>query len=328
LFQETQKSTTLKGSVVDWLLEDTQPSIRYLALTELLDKSRSDPEAKVARRSITERGWAKEILEKQTPSGYWISEENLYFPKYISTNWMLLVLSDLGLTRDNPRVERACQLWVKRFEMKDGGFNDEPRDKVGHLCLTGNMVRALVKFGYADDPIVRRAFEWLVEIQRESGGWDCFLGKGNLDSWEPLSAFAVYPRQMWTRSMKLSVERGAEFYLEKELHKEGKRYAPWYRFHYPTHYYYDLLVGLDFMTALGYSSDKRLGYAISLLKKKRKMDGKWNLDAVNPDPESPVAKWGRKHPDQASIPFALESPRRPSKMITLNALRILKRISG
>jgi hypothetical protein len=320
--------TTLKKSVIDWLLEENQPSIRYLALTELLDRSKKDPEVKSAMKSITKIGWVKDILEKQTPGGYWIDEKNLYFPKYISTNWMLLVLSDLGLTRENPRIERACQLWMNRFRMKDGGFNDEPRDKVGHLCLTGNTVRALVKFGYVNDPVVRRAFEWLVKYQTESGGWDCFLGKGNLDSWEPLSAFAVYPRQKWTRSMKLAVEKGAEFYLERELHKEGKHYAPWYRFHYPVHYYYDLLVALDFMTALGYSSDKRLGFAVSLLKKKRRRDGRWNLDAVNPDPESPVAKWDRKHPKLASIPFALESPRKPSKMITLNAMKVLNRIAG
>lgn len=322
-----RKEQTLEKSVVDWLLEEDQPSIRYLALTELLDMPKGDPEAKAERRKIAERGWAKGILQKQAPGGYWIWEKNLYFPKYTSTNWMLLVLADLGLTREDPRIEKACRLWTKRFGMKDGGFNDEPRDKVGHLCITGNTVRALVKFGYANERVVSRAFEWLVKNQRESGGWDCFLGKGNLDSWEPLSAFAVYPHQKWTRSMKLSVERGAEFYLARELHKEGRRYAPWYRFHYPVHYYYDLLVGLDFMTALGYSSDKRLGYAVSLLKEKRRSDGRWNLDAVNPDPESPVAKWDRGHPNQASTPFALERPQRPSKMITLGALRVLKRIS-
>ncbi len=82
------------------------------------------------------------------------------------------------------------------------------------------------------------------------------------------------------------------------------------------------------MTALGYSDDKRLEYAISLLKKKRRTDGRWNLGDVNPDPESPVARWDTKHPDQASTPFTLESPRRPSKMITLNALKVLKRIAG
>ncbi|HKW04095.1 MAG TPA: hypothetical protein VJN71_02230 [Nitrososphaerales archaeon] len=318
----------MKKSVIDWLLEENQPSMRYLALTELLDRPKNDTQVKSSKRNIPKLGWAKDILEKQNKGGYWIDESDLYFPKYISTNWMLLVLSDLGLTRENPSIERACQLWIKRFGMKDGGFNDEPRDKVSHLCLTGNTARALVKFGYANDPRVIRAFEWLAKNQRKSGGWDCFLGKGNLDSWEPLSAFAVYPRQKWTRSMKLAVERGAEFYLERELHKEGRRYAPWYRFHYPVHYYYDLLVGLDFMTALGYSSDKRLGYAISLLKKKRRRDGRWNLDEANPDPESPIAKWDRKHPKEASIPFALDSPRRANKMITLTALKVLKRIAG
>lgn len=318
----------MKKSVIDWLLEENQPSIRYLALTELLDRSKSDSEVKSARRNIPKIGWAKDILEKQNKNGFWIDEKNLYFPRYTSTNWMLLVLSDLGLTRQNPRIARACKLWMKRFGMKDGGFNDEPRDKVGHLCLTGNTVRALVKFGYADDQRVRRGFEWLVKNQTELGGWDCFLGKGNLDSWEPMSAFAVYPQQKWTKSMKLAVQKGAEFYLERELHREGKHYAPWYRFHYPVHYYYDLLVGLEFMTALGYSSDKRLSYAISLLKKKRRADGRWNLDAVNPDPESPVAKWDKKHPKQASIPFALESPQKPSKIITLNALKVLNRIAG
>ncbi|MGI0085247.1 MAG: hypothetical protein ACREBQ_09210 [Nitrososphaerales archaeon] len=125
--------------------------------------------------------------------------------------------------------------------------------------------------------------------------------------------------------MKQSVEKGAAFFLEHELHKQGDRYPPWHRFHYPIHYYYDLLVGLDFMTALGYTSDKRLDYAISLLKKKQRSDGRWNLDSVNPDPESPQGRWNKEHPKQASIQFALEKPKEPSKMITLTALKILSR---
>ena len=80
------------------------------------------------------------------------------------------------------------------------------------------------------------------------------------------------------------------------------------------------------MTALGYSSDRRLGYAISLLKKKRRRDGRWNLDSLNPDPESPQGKWDKSHPKQASIHFALEKPGKPSKMITLNALKVLRRM--
>lgn len=140
-----------------------------------------------------------------------------------------------------------------------------------------------------------------------------------------MSAFAVYPKQKWTRSMKRSVEMGAEFYLERELHRQGARYRPWYRFHYPNHYFYDLLVGLDFMTALGYGGDKRLDYALSLLKKKRRRDGKWLLEAVHPDVEGGVTKYYEK---LNPTPVSLDKSGEPSKMITLRAMTVLHRVQN
>jgi hypothetical protein len=322
-----------ESQVIDWLLEENQPSIRYLTLTELLGRSEKDSEVKSAKENLAKVGWAKDILETQSPEGYWLRERSLFVPLYIATFWMILVLSDLGVTKEEPRVDKAAQLWLNRSQTKDGGFGRTGNAKEGHLCITGNTARSMVKLGYEDNPKVRSAFRWLVENQSDKGGWSCwnFGGRHNsrdLDSWEPLSAFAVYPRQKWTRGMKEAVERGAEFYLEKQLHilPKGEQYAPWYRFHYPVHHYYDLLVGLDFMTALGYTEDKRLGHAISLLKEKRRPDGRWNLDTVNPDPESEQAKWDRKNPKKATIPFALERVGKPSKMITLTALKVLKRI--
>jgi hypothetical protein len=191
----------------------------------------------------------------------------------------------------------------------------------------GNTARALVKFGYGDHPSVERAFDWLARNAAPLGGWSCFGSGRNLDSWEPMSAFAVYPRQKWTKAMKEAVEKGAEFYLQRELHVQGDDYPPWYRFHYPNHYYYDVLVGLDFMTALGYAGDKRLGFALSLLKKKRLSDGRWNLDSVHPDVEGAMAEWYSRHPKHVPVPFALEKPGEPSKMITLRALQVLGRVN-
>jgi len=309
---------------LDWLLEEPQPSIRYLALTKLLGKPENDPEVQSARQMITREGWAADILSKQMLGGWWIEEESLYKPKYVSTNWMLLILSDLGLTKVDSRIAKACELWIERFAKKDGGFGAEGWSK-SHLCIVGNTARALVKFDYVDHPKVRSAFEWLVKNQAKKGGWSCFGSGRNLDSWEAMSAFAAYPRQKWTKSMKRSVELGAEFYLERELHTQGTRYRPWYRFHYPVHYYYDLLVGLDFITALGYGDDKRLKDAVSLLAKKRRGDGKWLLDAVHPDLEGSMAKWYQK---RSPTPFTLENPGEPSKMITLKAIQVLNRVKS
>lgn len=319
---------------IDWLLEKDQPSIRYHALTTLLGRPESDPEVKAAKGDIAKKGWAKDILEEQLPGGTWVHEKSLFLPTFHATFWVLLILSDLGLTKDDPRIDRACQLWMKRNSNSDGGYSQTGKSARGHLCITGNTARALVKLGYADHPRVKRAFEWFVENQAEQGGWSCwnfrppFRGR-TLDSWEPLSAFAVYPRQKWTRGMKLACERGAEFFLERELHKQGARFEPWYRFHYPYHYYYDILVGLDFLTALGYSGDKRLDYALTLLKEKRRRDGKWNLDANRPEDSAGLAAFRKSHPRSMDLtPFVLEEPGRPSKMITLTALKVLTRVGG
>ncbi len=312
-------------AVLDWLLEDDQPSVQYLALTNLLGRQEDEPEVRSAKEMIPKKGWAADILAKQRPGGWWVSEESLYRPKYLSTNWMLLILADLGLTREHPGIDRACRLWMDRFAKEDGGFAADKMKK-GHLCIVGNTARALVQFGYVDDPRVRSAFQWLVDHQDKNGGWNCFGRGRNLDSWEGLSAFSVYPTQKWTAGMKRAVERGAEFYLERELHRQGGRYEPWYRFHYPVHYYYDLLVGLDFMTRLGHEDDSRLGYALSLLREKRRSDGRWDLDAVHPDVEGGTADWYKKNPKRTPTPFTLERQGEPSKIVTLRAMQVMKRV--
>ena len=310
---------------MDWLLQEDQPSIKLLALTQLLDRPEGDPEVSTARREVARRGWAADILARQNTAGWWVKGEDLYTPKYLSTNWMLLILSDLGLTKQDPRIAKACSLWIKKFSKSDGGFGMDS-SKNSHLCVVGNTARALVKFGYADHPRVKSAFEWMVRNSAEKGGWSCFGSGRNLDSWEPMSAFAVYPRQKWTKGMKQVVEKGAEFYLERELHIQGDHYEPWYRFHYPVHYYYDLLVGLDFMTALGFGSDSRMVHAIETLKKRRRLDGRWSLDAAHPDVEGGMADWFKAHPKQARTPFSLETVGEPSKIVTFRAMTVLRRL--
>ncbi len=93
------------------------------------------------------------------------------------------------------------------------------------------------------------------------------------------------------------------------------------------YYYYDLLVGLDVLTALGYSKDKRLGYAVSLLKEKMRKDGRWNLDANRPEESAALTAWRNKHPlTNDMTPFVLEKVGESSKMITLTALMVLNRM--
>lgn len=312
----------VQTGVLNWLLEEGQPAARYYALVDLLGRPAKDSEVKEVLAAIPRRGWAAEILRTQKAGGYWGAPDALYYPKYDNTVWKWIVLSDLGITGEVPRMRQTCELIVEQNAMPEGGFGR----KVSHFCVTGNFARTLIRAGYSDDRRVRSALDWLVRAQKSDGGWHCFKSdKGTLDCWEALAAFSAYGRQRWTRSIKRSVERGAEFYLERRLHKEGsRRYAPWFRFHYPTHYYYDLLVGVDVLTALGHAGDRRLDYALKVLRRKRRPDGRWILDAIHPD-LGPGAKYSLTPP---VTPFGLEKTGEASKWITLAALRVLKRVDG
>ena len=80
------------------------------------------------------------------------------------------------------------------------------------------------------------------------------------------------------------------------------------RFSYPRRWHYDVLSALDFFQYSKSGWDSRMQAAMELLLKKRKKDGRWNLQA--------------KHPGQTH--FEMERARELSRWNTLRALRILK----
>ena len=314
---------TLPRRLRNWLLdEEADPSVRHRVLREVLDKPADDPEVILAKRQIGRVGWAAQILRLQHPAGQWdthgTSAYELYRPKYIATNWRLLVLSDLGVNGKHPRIAKAVELFFRRFSGRSGGLGYRGSE----VCFTGNAVRMLVRFGYLEDPRLRPAIKWLVRHQKSDGGWHCDRSRtGTLDAWEAMAAFGALPPSARSASVLRAIERGAEFYLGRGLLREGLNlYAPWLRLHYPVHYYYDILVGLDVLTALGYGGDPRIRPALDRLEAMRNRDGSWNLDALHPDTEGP--QYQTRGP---FYPFGLEVPGHPSRWITTTALVVLRR---
>jgi hypothetical protein len=319
-----------EGSLLPWLLDPVQPAVRYRALLDLLDRTPTNPEVVEARARIPTTGWAAQIFSRQKPEGHWESADNLYTPKYRATIWNVQVLALLGVTRDDPRMAAACELFLDQYARRDGGLDTGPEPEApSELCVTGNLARTLLLAGYGDDRRVRSAIRWVVRNQLVDGGWHCWpqvaFRRGTLDGWEGLSALATVPVARRTPDVRRSIERGAEFYLRHRLLEQGRTpYAAWRRFHFPNHYYYDGLVGLDLITGLGYGADPRLVPALELLDRKRRPDGTWAIDRSHPD----IGPGAGYTPRKRATPMVVEPTGRPSRWLTLTALRVRRRVAA
>ncbi len=345
-------SEILKESPIDWLLEEANPAVRYFALRDILGKKGDDPQVLAAKRAILESKVVKTILQKQNPKGYWEEPSNPYHPKYKSSYWQIMTLGQLGMDKTDKRVERACE-YIFQFQSDEGGFSSytferglkehEWQSKKGkklpspneyassivfehqYSCLTGNMAAALIRIGYADDPRVKKALEWLVKIQNKDGGWLCPYWRAHVKDTHgcfygticPLEAFSEAPRKNLTKEMEQTIKRGAEFLLMHRLFKADHHdykviNQSWLRLSFPWFYGYNILRGLDVLTRLGYVKDERLNDAVEVLLQKRRSDGTWILESA------PIGRM------QTNI----EAQGKPSKWITLIALRALKRLSS
>jgi hypothetical protein len=309
-----------------WLTgPDSDPSVRARFWVEVDGRSRQDPRVRNALKEIGRTGWAASLLDYQLSDGHWVtpgtSERELYRPKYIVTNWLAIVLADLGMTRSDPRIRRTAEMILDRWSKRGGDLSG----RSGEICVTGNAVRTLIRFGYLDHPVVQRSIAWIVRTQKADGGWHCFPSRtGTLDGWEGLAAFAEIPEDARDASVRRSIARGAEFYLRHHLLEEGRvRYPPWFRIHYPNHYYYDLLVGLRILVKLGYAADPRMAAAIRWLRSKRDPHGSWALDAAHPDLD---AARGGYRMQELVFPMLLEPLNLPSRWATVEALSILARV--
>ena len=329
--------SVLKVNPIDWLLEKDNPSVRYFTLTDILEKPESAPEVREARMEIMQAGVVPRILARQKDKGHWEKREDFYErAKYRGTVWQLIILAELGADGADKRIAKACEFILKNSrDRQSGGFSykGNPRNGGNHSgvipCLTGNMVCSLLRFGYLDDPRVQQGINWLTTYQRFDDrtqqppeGWPydravstCW-GKHtcSMGAIKALKALAEIPQQARTPEVRETLERGAEYFLQHYVHKRshnpGRVCKPsWLQFGFPLMYQTDALEILEVLTTLGYR-DERMQEAADLVVTKQDDQGRWILERTF----------------NGRFQVNIEQKGKPSKWITLNALRVLKRI--
>ncbi len=326
----------MKADALGWLLEQRDPPVRLHTLTDILQHPRDSSEVVSTRKRISSYRPVRWIFRAQTSKGYWPPETTCYRPKYTATVWPLILLGEMGVPAE-PRIKTACEHFLSLHQMNNGAFswvsNCDKRMKMEEEpCMTGNMIRTLIIFGYGEDPRVRKAIEWMPEHQQEDGGWNCDYPSRQvkhssfMSTVEPLWAYSEIPHSRWTRNMKHSIDRGAEFllmhHIYKSDHHDWKPTELWgeqpTKFHFPMYYYYDALHGLRVLAKLGYGDDERVRDAVHLVLSKKTPEGKWLLEG------DWLREWqGKTKVKRRKAIVNVESLMKASKWVTLNCYRAL-----
>jgi len=320
------------GDVIDWLLEEDDPTVRYLTLRHLLKRKAGDAEVEEARGAIMRTGPAAKILARQEAEGHWGRPEDFYMrSKYKGTVWNLILLAELHADPRDERVRKACE-FVLRWSQDpvSGGFSNlgsgEEGGRADKLlpCLTANMAFCLVRFGMLQDPRVQKALDWIIRYQRfdlapsPSREWPyqydrCWRDHTCRSSVaKALKALAEVPQEQRPKGMRAAIENAREFFLVQNIYMDGPgshRMArpEWRRLGFPLMWNTDLLELLNLLLCTG-GDDSRMHDAEALVLSKRMKNGRWAQE--------------NRFPGRYLV--AMERNGAESKWVTLNALRMLE----
>ncbi len=131
-------------------------------------------------------------------------------------------------------------------------------------------------------------------------------------------AFGKLPQEDRAPVIKRAIKHGVDFLLGTDPavaeYPNGFSLKPsrnWWKFGFPVFYVTDLLQNVESLVSLGYGRDPQLAHAIAVIRDKQDEQGRWPLEY-----------------DYKGKTWADFGPKnKPSKWVTLRALRVLKQVS-
>jgi len=326
---------TLKADPTNWLLEADNPSVRYFTLKDILGKPEDDESVQTAKREIMRSGLVPAILQKQRETAYLQAYPRFYTYKYKGLVWSLIVLAELE-AETTPQIKEECEYILSNSqEPQDGGFSQNKAVRIGGgrvteviPCLTGNMIWSLIRFGYLDDPRLKKGIDWITRFMRFNDGikidpqvppynrYEMCWGAHtcHMSVVKVLKALSAVPVEKRTKEINDTIQKATEFLLihhifkrSHNLHRMSK--PGWLKFGFPLMYQTDVLEILDILIGLCIK-DSRMDEAINIVIAKQDDIGRWIVERTY-------------NSDRLLIPIGQKGEQ--SKWLTLKAMRVLKR---
>lgn len=332
----------LHGDPLPWLLDEADPAVRHLALRQLLDRDAADPEVVAALSAAMAAPPIATILAAQNPEGWWSKPGSGYLPKYRSTVWQISFLDQLGADGGDPRVRAGCEYLIEHAQASNGGFGIAfgpgervpPPSAVLH-CINGNLLRALLGFGWLDDDRIQRSLAWQAAAITGEGeirfyksslpgpGFRCGANEGEPCAWgatKAVLALARVPAERRSAPVRRALDAGVEFLLSRDPatadypmgYGNAKPNRSWFKLGFPSGYVTDVLGVLEALCEAGAAGDPRLRPAVD-----------WLLDQQNGQ-----GRWPNNYAYEGKMVCDIDRPGEPSRWVTLRACRVLKAVAA
>lgn len=327
----------LKADPIEWLLEPDNPSVRYLTLTNILGRKRTDAEVKAAKAEIMSSGMVPRILGRLQEGG-WSSSGRFYTDKYKGTVWQLIILAEHEADGKDQRIKGACEYILDHSQDPESyGFAHAERagnrgGRHGEVipCLTGNLIWSLLRLGYIRDKRVIKGIGWITKYQRFDDGegkppkewpydrYEMCWGKHSchMGVVKALKALSAVPKELRSREVNTTIEKACDYVLAHHIYKQSRNLSKtskpgWRKLQFPLMYQSDILEVAGILLDLGVR-DSRMQDAIDLIASKQNGSGKWNLESSF----------------NGRFQFDIEARDKPSKWITYRSVKVLRGYYG
>jgi hypothetical protein len=312
-----------RDPAVQWLLASSDPSIRYLTLTEVLGKSPHRGRAREAADAVLQGPRMRTLLRGQRKDGGFGVHP---YRKWSGAHWRLVSMVALAIPPGEPRAVAAAETvlgWMGRANANRGHATEIAGRYRVCASMEGNAVGVCSRLGLAEDERVGALVDGLVRWQWLDGGWNCDKNPEATHSSfnESLATawgLAEYHAATGDRRAGEAAAAAGELFLRHRVFRSdrtGDVIKPvWLNLRYPPYWHYGLLQGLRVLGVLGLLRDPRAAEALDLLERKRLPDGRWKVEGRYWTPlrkeesNADIVDWGRSGPNE---------------MVTLDALRVL-----
>ncbi|MBN1570302.1 MAG: terpene cyclase/mutase family protein [Acidobacteria bacterium] len=296
----------LKYNSLSTLLSSPNRAIAYFARRDLLNEKVGPINA------VWELTEPQKILRKQQPDGSWIKsakDPDIYPPNHYSLvetfkNFRILV-ERYGFTKNHPSIPKAAG-FLFAFQTPKGDI----RGFIGNQYApyyTGYVISLLIQAGYEGDPHIEKAFQWLLSMRQNDGGWTVPLLTHSLDrkTWikltstfmEPLEpdrsqpfshmatdmvlrSFAAHSKYRRSDEAKAAGALLKSRFFHRDAYTSYQSPKYWTRFAF---WWPNLLTSLNSLSILGFSNDDPdIMKGLNWFLENQEKDGLWKLESTKP----------------------------------------------